>query len=106
LADRRAALSLRGNVAEYFEIELSRMTPDQVGLFNSMTALRDAVIEYLSRTILDLAPVVTVTANAVMPSLYWAWRLYGDPSRADDLVARNRVVHPSFMPAEFEALAR
>ena len=40
-----------------------------------------------------------------MPSLYWAWRLYGDPLRAADLVARNAVRHPSFMPETFVALA-
>ena len=41
-----------------------------------------------------------------MPSLWWANRLYGDAKRADEIVERNGVKHASFMPPEFEALAR
>jgi prophage DNA circulation protein len=63
-------------------------------------------VDFLSRAILDLAPVISVSANLVMPSLFWAWRLYADPARSTQLVTRNKVIHPSFLPAEFEALAR
>lgn len=106
LSDRRAALTLRANVAEYFEAEMDRLTADQSDLYNAMAGLRNATVDFLSRAVLDLAPVISVSANMPMPSLFWAWRLYSDPARSADLVARNRVVHPSFMPAEFEALAR
>ncbi|WP_438278074.1 DNA circularization N-terminal domain-containing protein [Nitrobacter sp.] len=106
LADRPSAITLRANVADYIEAELDRLTSDQIDLYRAMTALRDATIDFLSRAILDLAPVVTVEANLSMPSLFWAWRLYADPSRSSELVGRNRVVHPSFMPATFEALAQ
>jgi prophage DNA circulation protein len=106
LSDRRAALTLRANVAEYFEAEMDRLTADQSDLYNAMAALRNATVDFLSRAVLDLAPVISVTANMSMPSVFWAWRLYSDPARSADLVARNRVVHPSFMATEFEALAR
>lgn len=105
LADRPSAITLRANVAEYFEAEAMALRAEEAPLFSAMTAARDAIVEYLSRAILDLAPVNTISANLSMPSLYWAWRLYGDPRRGDELVARNRVVHPAFMPADFEALA-
>jgi prophage DNA circulation protein len=106
LSDRRAALTLRANAAEYFEAEMDRLTADHSDLYNAMTSLRNATVDFLSRAVLDLAPVISVSANMPMPSLFWAWRLYSDPARSADLVVRNRVVHPSFMPAEFEALAR
>lgn len=61
-------------------------------------------VDLLSRQIADIAPIVTVTVPRALPSLWHAWRLYGDPTRADDLVRRNRVAHPSFMPERFEAL--
>ena len=105
-SDRRAALTLRANVAEYFEAEMDRLTADQSDLYNAMAGLRNATVDFLSRAVLDLAPVISVAANMSMPSLFWAWRLYSDPARSTNLVARDRVVHPSFMPAEFEALAR
>ena len=68
--------------------------------------VRDNAVDYLSRLITDLAPVVTVSAGRSLPSLWWAWRLYQDPERATEIAARNRVPHPSFMPLSFEALAR
>jgi prophage DNA circulation protein len=54
----------------------------------------------------NLAPVITVESNRIRPSLDLAWILYADPTRADELVARNKVRHPSFMPREITALAR
>jgi prophage DNA circulation protein len=85
---------------------MDRLTADQSDLYSAMSALRNATVDFLSRAVLDLAPVISVSANMPMPSLFWAWRLYSDPARSVDLVARNRVVHPSFMPAQFEALSR
>lgn len=106
LPDRPAGITLRANVAEYFETELGDLPASEIDLARAIATLRDATITYLSRAILDLAPVIRVEANMSMPSLFWAWRLYQDPSRTTDLVERNRVAHPSFMPPEFEALAR
>jgi prophage DNA circulation protein len=39
-----------------------------------------------------------------MPALYWAWRFYKDPNRAMEIVNRNRVADPAFIPPTFEAL--
>jgi prophage DNA circulation protein len=104
--DRPAGITLRANVAEYFEAEIDNLPAAQIDLVHQIGALRDATIAYLSRAILDLAPVLRLEANRSMPSVFWAYRLYQDPQRAVELVARNRVVHPSFMPAQFEALAK
>lgn len=106
LSDRQAGITLRANVAEFFDEQLGALDADDYTLFAATLILRDATIDYLSRTILDLAPVATVTANLSMPSLWWSWRLYADPERSEELVARNRIVHPSFMPTRFEALTR
>ena len=64
------------------------------------------LIEFLSQTITDLAPINVVEASRQMPSLYWSWRLYGNAARAGELWTRNSVKHPGWMPAEFEALSR
>lgn len=106
LPDRPAGITLRADVAEYFEAEVEDLPASEIDLFHAVGVMRDAVIEYLSRAILDLAPVINVDANLSMPSLFWAWRLYQDPERSSEIVARNRVQHPSFMPPAFEALAR
>lgn len=106
LEDRPSAITIRANIAEYFEAELELLPAAESELARTLTATRDAVVDYLSRAILDLAPVMNVEANLSMPSLFWAWRLYQDPSRSTEIVGRNRVPHPSFMPTLFEALAR
>jgi prophage DNA circulation protein len=106
IPDRHAAITLRADVAEYFEAILDDLSANAAGIYVAVVNLRDAAIEYLSRAILDRAPVVSVGANMRMPSLWWAHRLYQDPTRSTELVARNRVPHPSFMPQEFEALSR
>lgn len=106
LTDRPMAITLRANVAQYIEAELEDLSAADIDLYRELSAMRDAVINYLSLTILDLAPVLTVGANLRMPSLFWAWRLYKDPNRSTQLVERNRVQFPSMMPTDFEALAK
>lgn len=105
-SDRRAAIQARADAAETFADELDRVsTLGEHALYVQLQTLAGNVAEFLSRQIADLAPIVVVSAPLRMPSLYWAQRLYGDAGRAGELVARNAVAHPSFMPVEFEALA-
>ena len=106
-ASRPDGVTARAEAAERFERELETATgAEYAPLFVAISDLRGRVVDYLSRLINDLAPVIGIEAARRMPSLYWAWRLYADPHRAGELVARNAVSHPSFMPLEFSALAR
>ncbi len=103
---RADAVAARALFAEAVGQELANWTgAEGFGVFVALQDLQGAVVQYLTQLMANLAPVVTVTAPATMPSLWWAWRLYRDPMRAFDLVARNGVMHPSFMPLSFEALA-
>ena len=105
-ASRQDGITARADCVERFERELGACqgAPD-APVAAVLTGLRDRCVEYLSRAIATLAPVVPVGAPVALPSLFWAWRLYGDPTRAVELMARNGVPHPSFMPTDFEALA-
>lgn len=106
-ASRQDGVTARAEAATRFDAEL-RTAPgaDYAALYVAIQTLRGRVVEYLTRLIADLAPVVTVSAARRMPSLWWAYRLYADPQRAGELVGRNGVRHPGFMPEEFQALAR
>jgi prophage DNA circulation protein len=106
LRDRPAALTLRANVADFLEAELESLDASEFDLYRTLLRSRDAAVDYLSKAVLDLAPVRQIDANQQMPSLYWAWRFYKDPNRATEIVERNRVSHPSFIPPKFEALSR
>jgi prophage DNA circulation protein len=39
-----------------------------------------------------------VRFSATLPALVVAHRVYGDATRADEIVSRNRVRHPGFVP--------
>jgi prophage DNA circulation protein len=103
---RPDGVAARAAAAERLGQELENW-PGSAGavVYGSILDMQGSVVQYLTQLIANLAPVVTVTAAQSMPSLWWAWRLYGDPTRAVDLVLRNSVLHPSFMPLEFQALA-
>ncbi len=104
---RPEGVTARAQIAERFEVELYETTgAANAELYLAIDALRARVVDYLSRLINDLAPVITVETLRILPSLYLAWRLYADPTRGPELVARNSVRHPSFMPREFTALSR
>jgi prophage DNA circulation protein len=105
-ASRPDGVTARGEAAERFEDEMAAcFGAADAALYIAIGALRDAVVDYLTALIVDLAPVVTVESSAIMPSLWWSWRLYATPARAGELVGRNGVRHPSFMPRRFQALA-
>ena len=107
IADRRAAIAARATIAAAIDAELDRLgSGDEHGVFVALSDVRGRVAEHFTRLLADLAPIVTVGVPATMPSLWWANALYGDAARAGELVARNRVIHPSFMPLQIEALAR
>lgn len=103
---RPEGVTARANVVARFDAELAQCigAPDY-DLYIAIQALRGSVVEYITRLITDLAPVVEVETARILPSLAVAWRLYADPLRGTELVARNAVRHPSFMPTKFAALA-
>jgi prophage DNA circulation protein len=105
-ASRSDGVAARADAAEYLGFELDRAGgAANAGLYVALQTLRGNVVQYLTELIATLAPVVTVTLPQSMPSLWCAWRLYQDPTRVADLVGRNEVRHPSFMPLTFQALA-
>lgn len=105
ISDRPAGITLRADLTELFDAEISALDMRHGDLIAAAQDLRNAAVDYLSQKITTLAPVISANSNLPLPSLVWAWRLYADPARADEMVARNNVAHPSFMPVEIEALA-
>jgi hypothetical protein len=63
------------------------------------------VIE-LSRIAASRAPLVRVVTGISLPSARLAYDLYGDPSRAAELVDRNQTGTPLVMPTILTAVAR
>lgn len=105
-SDRPSAQAAAGRLSALAEDSLERVA--EYGGEDIWRAAADAVrqaLDYLGRGVLDLKPVVLVEAMRSFPSTVLAWRLYGDPERAEELVSRNGCSTPLFMPTSFEALA-
>jgi len=97
---RREAIQARADLAELFERELNSADRDA---YAALVEVRGRAAQAISRKVVDLRPTITIEAAASEPSLVWAWRLYRDAQLEGDLAERNRVRHPAFMPAIFEA---
>lgn len=103
---RREAITARADASERFAAAIEECgVPQAVDLLPALQALRGAVVEHISQALLDLRPVVTISTQRRLPALYWANRLYGSAASVEDLVSRNGVPHPGYMPLQFEALA-
>lgn len=67
-------------------------------VFDSLRGLRTAVAQDLRERGAKLPRIARVTQGATLPARVVAYRLYGDASRADEIVARNKIRHPGFVP--------
>lgn len=94
-ASRDEAQAVRADLVERLDAE-SMTAPDPV--YVSLTALRTAVVRDITARGADLSRVVNHTPRTTLPSLLVAHQLYGDATRADEIVARNRIRHPGFVP--------
>ena len=72
---------------------------------DALAGVVGAAVQSLTRIAADRAPLVRVETGVSLPSVVLAYRLYGDPERSIELVARNRVATPAAMPVVFEAVA-
>lgn len=88
IADRTALADLLDDLAETAGDDMYR----------ELQALRSAVVQDLTGRAADLSRVIEFTPAATGPSLATSWRLYGEIDSAADIVDRNGVHHPGFVP--------
>lgn len=104
-ASRSDGMTARADLVEYVGAEIEACAgADDIALAEALEGLRNAVVAYLSNAITSLAPVVAVETPIRLPALVLAYRLYGDPARAAEIIDRNAVRVPSRVPLTFEAL--
>lgn len=89
------AAEVRATLVEALDAE-AETADDQT--YMALTALRAAVVADIGSRGADLARVVRVTQPATLPALVVAHRVHGDAGREAEIVARNRVRHPGFVP--------
>ncbi|WP_088147066.1 DNA circularization protein [Achromobacter denitrificans] len=69
------------------------------GHYERLTVARQAAGRHLDSVELRGLRLKAYSPVTVMPGLVLAYREYADATRAGEIVTRNRVVHPGFLPA-------
>jgi len=95
VASYQEAVDIRDTITEQIDAEL--ITADDP-TYAALTDLRAAVVTDINTRGADLARLSPYTPTATVPSLVLSHRLYGDASHAEELVARNNIRHPGFVP--------
>jgi len=94
-SSRNEAMMVRGELTSL--LDTAAMTaPDSV--YNSLSRLRSAVVRDITARGADMAQVVSYTPRITLPALVISHQLYGDARRTDEIVVRNRIQHPGFVP--------
>jgi len=89
------AVSMRDRLIDQLEDESLSAGDD---LYPQLLDLRVALVADIDTRGADLPRIVTHTPAATLPALVLAHQLYGDCNRAEELVTRNLVRHPGFVP--------
>jgi hypothetical protein len=84
-----------------------RMMSADDDVFPRLADLRAAVARDVNTRAVDLPRLRTLRPPVTMPALALAHSLYEDPAREAEIVTRNRIRHPGFVPggAELRVLA-
>lgn len=72
--------------------------PIDDAVYLALTTLRAAVADDVRTRGARLPELASYTPRATLPALVIAHRIYDDVTRADEIVARNHVTHPGFVP--------
>lgn len=89
------AAQARDELAERLDRELDT-APDP--LFVALQDLKGAMVRDITTRGADLSRVTHWTPAAPLPAPVIAYEIYGDSSRDSEIVARNNVRHPAFVP--------
>lgn len=73
--------------------------------YRAIITLRAAVTRHLAEAARPLPRLIDYTLPTARPAPVIAYSAYGDASRAAELIAENKVVHPAFMPRTGRMLA-
>lgn len=94
------AVAVRDDLAERLDAAAFDLADagDDAG-YEALTVLRLTMVRDVTQRGGSLARLYSYRPATTEPALVTAQRLYGDAARAEEIVDRNRVAHPGFIPA-------
>jgi prophage DNA circulation protein len=87
------------------QIKVSKSDSFILSDYRNFVALAALLIQHLATTRRLLPRIVQFRFPINYPSLTMANRIYADASRAEELAAENRTIHPAFMQRHVTALS-
>lgn len=93
------AIAARDAITSGIELQLTSDKIPANSVYTNLTALRAAVVRDLEQRGAQLPRLRSISFQQPLPALVVAQKLYGDASRADEVVSRNRIEHPGRVPA-------
>jgi prophage DNA circulation protein len=91
------AVSLRDELLDAIDAQIN--APMSESLYAAFVDMRVALVRDLRVRGMHLPKLRTHTPLATLPALVIAHQLYGDATREAEIVARNKISHPGFVPA-------
>lgn len=90
------AIAVRDGIVERIDQVADSTFND--ALYTAMVGLRAAVVTDINARGADLSRVVTLTPARTLPALVLAYQIHDDSTRDSEIVARNAVAHPGYVP--------
>ncbi len=94
---RDDALEVRDRIAAELDLQAESSKDDSVYL--ALGGLRSVLTGAVPPPDQDLPELRTLILSDTTPALVLGYELYDDAARGDQIVARNRIRHPGFVPA-------
>ena len=94
--DRTQALEARNSIAAAIDASGDTSTTQ---VYRAFRELKAAVVDLTEQQLRELPRVVTESPSTVLPSLVLAYAIYEDIDRAGEIVGRNVLERPGFVPA-------
>lgn len=91
------AIAVRDEIADAID-DLSEAPTISDALYSSMQKMRTIVVSGVPAPAENLPSMLTVTPHQTTPSLVLAYDLYEDAARDGEIVMRNKIKHPGFLP--------
>lgn len=91
--------------AAFSETEEAAADDCDQGTYMALINLHGSVTMHLADRGRQLPRIIAYKYGMVMPALRMAQRAFAEPSRYQELIDENQVVHPAFMPSEGKMLA-
>lgn len=83
--------------ARYTGIEML-LPAARIQLYQSLKQLRHAIVDDVIERGGNLSRFGEYRPSSTLPAIVLAHQLYGDANKADDIITRNKIKHPGFIP--------